>query len=45
MVSLLALRIAEGRGWTGPTPVVIVLAFAAWTMIVFAFRMRRASRG
>jgi O-antigen/teichoic acid export membrane protein len=45
MVSLLALRIAEGRGWTGSTPVVIVLAFAAWTMIVFAFRMRRASRG
>ncbi len=45
LVSALAMRIAEGRGWTGAAPVVIVLAFAAWTMGVFAFRMRRVTRG
>lgn len=45
IVSALAMRIAEGRGWTGATPVVIVLAFAAWTMGVFAFRMRSVTRG
>jgi O-antigen/teichoic acid export membrane protein len=44
-VSVIALRISESRGWLGVTPVAIVLGFAAWTMAVFAFRMRRAARG
>jgi hypothetical protein len=39
------MRIAESRGWVGVAPVVIVLAFAGWAMLVFAFRMRRSVRG